>query len=254
MIGSFPVSADSFYSQWFFNGSGTKATTLQRAQKFLPFSRRIETPICRQPVPGGLLGQKAELCMPGPLGFEAPYPAGVYEISVLNQFEMTVTTGAAASVSIADLGYESGDSGLLATDYKDDELMVLREVNINPARGFRQDTDEPESAGRWLTLNNRDITTPDILDCRLGSWVCRPNRNIGYSEEVGGWVRSLNDGEHIMHILSMDLRSESFFYSVLKMDSTEYNLFHNGEKKQLAQHPIEIGTDSRCSCDEPIRL
>lgn len=231
VIGSFPVSADSFYSPWFFNGSGTKATTLQRAQKFLPFSRRVEPPGC-----GGVPSQKPELCKPGPLGFEAAYPAGVYEVSVLNQFEMTVSTGSAASVSIADLGYESGDSGLLATDYKDDELMVLREVNINPARGFRLDTDEPESAGRWLTLNNRDITTPDILDCTR-IWVCRPDRNIGYSEEVGGWIRSLNDGEHTMHILSMDLRSESFFYSVLKMDSTEYNLFHNGEKKQLANIP-----------------
>ena len=82
MIGSFPVRTDSFYSPWFFNGSGTKATTLQRAQKILPFSRRVEPPICRLPVTGGLPGQTLELCKPGPLGFEAPYPAGVYKVSV----------------------------------------------------------------------------------------------------------------------------------------------------------------------------
>jgi len=176
-----------------------------------------------------------DLCMPGPKGWFAPYPAGKQKITMLRRYELSVPLGGNARVTQKEAEY--GDQSLLASDYLDNDLLILRDVNIHPARGKLSNPDVGPSKGRWLTINDVDLTLPDMIDCDRFGEVCRPWRGTSFAAETGGWALHMDDGTvdgQTIHILSMDLRTESVFYSVKKSNvSTEYNLLHEGKIENL---------------------
>ncbi len=163
LVGNLIFSIDSKrHSPWFFNNDGTKAVTLIEENKSLEFEKRNTnaSSICTS-------GNTEEVCVPGDSGYFAPYDEGPQTVTVLTPVEANFSNTSLPNTSYAIQSSENGDSAILAVDFDNDTntKLVLREVNPITARGDRGSPDSPASFGRWLTINNVDFTTPDIIDC-----------------------------------------------------------------------------------------
>ena len=103
-----------------------------------------------------------------------------------------------------------------------------------------------DSAPVRETIRVRAVKPRPVITLTGGGPVCRPIRSIAYLGNRGGFVRELPN-EHVLHILSIDLRTESFFYSHRNDQRTQYAVVHGGRRYELADIPSGPTEQTRAS-------
>jgi len=144
-----------------------------------------------------------------------------------------------ASTSIISQFSEDGDIGILAVDYDEDGLLILRNKSIQSARGSVFDPDINASNFSWLWINNKSITPNSIMECFIvyasPDEVCRTQGYAGSSSTDGGFFYYAGgyfvDTRVGYHVFYMDLRTETFAYSRQEESNVEYWLVHQGQAK-----------------------
>ncbi len=198
------------YGPWFFNGDGTEAQTLRIEKKQVRFDEQPSFGECSvaNPLPNYCIGNDGILRGAG-------HSEGDYEVTVLNRYQLGVAPDSV--ISFSDQSFETGPTGILAVDYIDDEVQILREVN-----NTENDEFVTASETKWLQINGETLVGSDIITCVIPGTnaACVDSLTYGFSQNSGGYHISW-DGpdDHIdLHITFMDLRSRSIVYSKLKRE------------------------------------
>jgi len=221
LVASKPFTDNTFYySPWFFNGDGTRARSLRREKTNLFFDKQEPARFCGP-------NSTDERCTNPDSPFIG-HDAKEFEVDVLVQHEYNAFTGA-----IINLGFEFGDSGVLAVDYLDNQLRVLREVNVDPSKKERTDNnleDLDASEIRWLEVNGQPLVSPEILNCSTFTGkICRIPRNTAFSTDMGGFFYGWPevDKQIKLHFYYTDIRTNTFAYSRLEADQPELTVDEN---------------------------
>ncbi len=230
------VGGEQIVAPWFFSGDGSKASTL-RDKRII---RTFDSNRCGD--------QTVYTCEDVNSGF----PAGDYEVSVLNRYEITITD---VGATVADQGYEVGDKAELAVDYDDDELLILNTRNL-PYTTLAADSN-------WLYVNDEPLLDRSIYDCEHPEFApnggdklaCRPVADTalaptGFPGLHTRWIGT-PDGTFeglatSLHISYIDLRTRTFEYTKAISDPdvlanagessegrVEYWISHDGQKELL---------------------
>lgn len=79
----------------------------------------------------------------------AGHDPGDFNVTVLNRYKLSIN---GSTSTFSDLGFESGETGVLAVDYLDNEVRILRETNT-----YNDSDLQSTTINRWLTVNDSDV-------------------------------------------------------------------------------------------------